>query len=163
AAFKVLAEELAEAFARADFPEIIRLLDRGFGESTYSLRSLFRDEQRKVMKRVLQGPQAEAETVYRRLYEQNLPTMRFLATLNVPLPRALQTTADFLLNTDLRWAFEDDDPDLGHIRKLLKEAATWHVALDAAGLAYKFRTTLGRMAQRWAGDPAHLNILHALD
>ncbi len=37
------------SFAGAYFPEIIRLMDKHFGAATYSLRSLFRDEQRKVM------------------------------------------------------------------------------------------------------------------
>src|SRR5262249_61723070 len=51
--YGALVKELAGAFAKADFPDIIRLMDRGFGESTYSLGSLFRDEQRKIIRRVL--------------------------------------------------------------------------------------------------------------
>src|SRR5262249_47659340 len=51
--YAALVWQLTEAFQRADFSELVRLLDRGFGEATYSLRSLFRDEQRKITKRVL--------------------------------------------------------------------------------------------------------------
>ena len=33
---------------RGDFPEVLRLMDRRFGDSNYSLRSLFHDEQRNL-------------------------------------------------------------------------------------------------------------------
>ena len=42
---------------RADIAEVIRLLDRQFGASTYSLRTLFRDEQRRVLRE--QVPECE--------------------------------------------------------------------------------------------------------
>ena len=45
--FNALKNELCEPFMRADFPEAVRVLDRHFGDSTYSLRSIFHDEQRK--------------------------------------------------------------------------------------------------------------------
>src|SRR5262249_32791915 len=85
---------LSAARARAGFPEVLRLTDPRVGASPYSLRSLFRDEQRRITKRVLQPTLSEAESVYRRLYEHHLPTMRFLAGLSAPLPRALHSTAE---------------------------------------------------------------------
>jgi (1->4)-alpha-D-glucan 1-alpha-D-glucosylmutase len=161
--YQALVKDLTAAFARADFPEIIRLMDRGFGDSTYSLRSLFRDEQRRITKRVLQPTLAEAESAYRRLYEQQLPTMRFLAGLGMPLPRALQGTAEFLLNTDLRWSVGDDEPNPEHIRNLLAEAAAWNINLDTPGLAYKLKMTIGRMAERFRAHPGDLVVLQTLD
>jgi (1->4)-alpha-D-glucan 1-alpha-D-glucosylmutase len=162
-AYGELADSLATAFYKGDFPEIIRLLDRGFGASTYSLRSLFRDEQRHITKRLLGPTLTEAEAVYRRLYEQHLPTMRFLADLNVPLPRAFQTAAEFLLNTDLRWAVSDDEPNPEHIRQLLREASAWQVRLDSPGLAYKLRKAIRRVAERLRDHPSDLAVLQTLD
>ena len=46
-AYATMAAEVSEAFSWADFPETLRRIDQHFGDSTYSLRSLFRDEQRK--------------------------------------------------------------------------------------------------------------------
>jgi (1->4)-alpha-D-glucan 1-alpha-D-glucosylmutase len=158
-----LIKDLSTAFARADFAEIIRLMDRGFGASTYSLRSLFRDEQRRITKRVLQPTLTEAEAAYRRLYEQQLPTMRFLAGLSMPLPRALKGTAEFLLNTDLRWAVADDEPNPEHIRALLAESGTWDITLDTPGLAYKLKKTIGRMAERFRNHPGDMAVLQTLD
>src|SRR6516164_3573813 len=49
------AEGFAEAFARADVPGLLRLMDRHYGESIHSVSSLFRDERRRVLKRLLKG------------------------------------------------------------------------------------------------------------
>ncbi len=153
----------AEAFTRADFPQILRLMVEQFGASTYSLQSLFRDEQRRILKQVLRNPLSEAETAYRRLYEQHLPLMRFLAHLGSPMPRAFQTVAEFLFNTDLRWLLESDEPDLHHARTILGEAATWKVHLDRAGHGYRFSKTIERMAERWRQNPTDLSLLQTVD
>jgi (1->4)-alpha-D-glucan 1-alpha-D-glucosylmutase len=161
-AYQALTRELPEAFRRGDFPEVIRLLDRHFAGSTYALQSLFRDEQRKILKRVLKAPLSEAEATYRQLYQQNQPTMRFLAALGAPLPRAFQTTAEFLVNTDLRWAMSEDQPDLARIRALLDEASLWNVTLDNPGLGYELKKTMGRMSGRLRETPNNLPLLTLL-
>ncbi|MGE3312187.1 MAG: DUF3536 domain-containing protein, partial [Limisphaerales bacterium] len=52
-AYQELVGEMTEAFNRAEFPQVIRLMDKHFGESFYSLKNLVRDEQRKVLSQVL--------------------------------------------------------------------------------------------------------------
>ena len=94
--------ETTAAFRRGDFAEVIRTFDRHFGASTYSLQSLFRDEQRKVIKRVLNASIIEAENAFRQVHDNHLPTMHFLAGMGAPLPRVFEVAAEFLLNTDLR-------------------------------------------------------------
>ena len=98
--FQKIKNEIHNAFQKADFPEIIRIFDRGFGGSTYSLKSLFRDEQRKVLHSLLQSNISEAGEVYRRMYEDQLPTIRFLADLRVPLPQALRTAMEFVITNE---------------------------------------------------------------
>jgi len=160
--YQAMVEEMKATFQRADFSEIVRLLDRGFGESTYSLKSLFREEQRKVTKQVLHASQVEAENAYSRLYEQNLPTMRYLNSIGVPLPRTYQMAADFMINKDLRWAVSEDEPNLKQIHALTQEAAVWKISLDTAGLGYRLSRTIGRMAERLREHPADLAHLQAL-
>ncbi|MFN4259619.1 MAG: malto-oligosyltrehalose synthase [Gemmataceae bacterium] len=161
-AYPTLVKELSQAFNRAEFPEIVRLFDKHFGGSMYSLKSLFRDEQRKLTRLVLHSTLTEAEQTYRRLYESLLPAMRFVKDLSIPLPRAFQTAATFVINTDLRWALEDDEPDVGHIRKLFTDAQTWNVDLDTPGLAYRFKKTISRLSQRFRSQPSNMAILESL-
>jgi alpha-amylase/alpha-mannosidase (GH57 family) len=93
--YEEMVQEVTEAFWRADLPEVIRLLDKHFLELTYSLRTLFRDEQRKILRRILGDSLESAEAAYRQVYENHAPLMRFLADLRIPLPRSFRTAAGF--------------------------------------------------------------------
>ena len=53
AEFEAFAKQAAEQVQRADFPEVIRLLDRYYGHVDYSLTSLFTDEQRRIVQLIL--------------------------------------------------------------------------------------------------------------
>ncbi|HYO81370.1 MAG TPA: DUF3536 domain-containing protein [Bryobacteraceae bacterium] len=160
--YERLVEEASKAFARADIPDLIRAFDRGFGTDTYSLKSLFRDEQRNILSRILLSTLDEAETVYRQLYEHHAPLMRFLSDLSTPLPKAFQTTAEYALNSHLRRTFASDELDIGRVRSLLDEAKAGGVELDATTLEFTFRKTVERLADRFRETPTDLSELHAL-
>ncbi|MGH7545698.1 MAG: DUF3536 domain-containing protein, partial [Gemmatimonadota bacterium] len=164
AATRRMIDELEAAFGAADFTEVIRLLDKHFGTHLYSLRTLFRDEQRRILHLLLEGALEEAESAYRHLYEDHAPLMRFVADLGNPLPKSFTMTAEFVLNTSLRRALEAETLDLERIETLLEEAGRWKVPLDAAGLRYALERTLDAMAE-WlrdgAADPALLQALSA--
>jgi alpha-amylase/alpha-mannosidase (GH57 family) len=154
--------EAAEPFLRADFAEVIRLLDRRFGESNYSLRSLFRDEQRKVLEQILTSPLSEAETLYRQIYEHRAPMMRFLTNLRIPLPKAFYAAAEFVLNGHLRRALEQEDMDAERVNALLETAKLEGVALDNPTLEFAYRHNLERMADRLLAEPT-VEFLQRLD
>jgi alpha-amylase/alpha-mannosidase (GH57 family) len=159
-----LKEEMIDPFNRADFPEVIRILDRHFGESTYSLRSIFHDDQRKILNLILQSTLAELETVYRQLYETHAPMLRFVSDLRVPLPRAFLIGAEFALNGSLRTAFEDaGNLDFTRINTLIEEARAQSVSLDGATLGYALGETIRRLSEAFVEDPDDLELMKKLE
>ncbi len=162
-AYRDLVESMSDAFYRADFPEVIRLMDRHFGESTYSISSLFRDEQRKVLNQILTSTLASVDQTYDQLYQQNAPLMYFLGTLNVPLPKAFQSTAEIVLNTNLRRALSDVEPDVRRIRALLKDAEAFQIPLDGEGLGYALKETVDSVVGQLSEKPAELSDLRRVD
>jgi hypothetical protein len=149
---------------RADFPDVIRLLNLNFGESTYSLRSIFHDDQRKILNVLMKSTLAESEAVYRQLYETHAPMMRFLSDLRVPLPRAFQTAAEFALNSCLRTTFEDpENPDFARIKALLDESRMFDIRLDGATLGFALRKTIKRMSEQLLEDPNDLQLMMRLE
>ncbi|MCI0455130.1 MAG: DUF3536 domain-containing protein [Candidatus Dadabacteria bacterium] len=160
--YKTRVKELSDAFKRADFPDVIRLLDKHFGESTYSLRSLFRDEQRKILNLLFESTLTEAEAIYRQLYERSAPMMRFLTDLHIPSPKAFYTAAEFVLNSNLRRAFESEKIDLERIQTLLEEVRLEGVTLDAETLEYTLRRRIERLAELFFANPTDLSLLEAL-
>ncbi len=161
-AYQKLVAALTASFARADIPETIRALDAYFQPATYSLRTLFRDEQRKILDVILASTLQEAEELYRHLYEDSQPLMRFLADLGVPIPPAFQTAARFTVNADLRREIESPQPDFERIDQLFREAETWHLDLDQHGLAYALQRALERAAERWRVTPEDPDLLQLL-
>ena len=158
--YEAIKEETIEPFNRADFPEVIRILDRHFGESTYSLRSIFHDDQRKILNVILQSTLIEAEAVYRQMYETHEPMMRFVADLQIPLPRAFSIAAEFALNGSLRNAFEDvENLDFTRINVLIEEARTQGVSLDGATLGFALRTTIKRLSEQLLDNPNDIEVM----
>jgi hypothetical protein len=92
-----------------------------------------------------------------------VPLMRFLTDLEVPLPKAYQATAEFVLNLNLRQAFEADEVDRSYLNNLLEEAQVLRVELDAASLEYSLRQTLEGLAERFRDHVSELGVLQSLN
>ncbi|HYP13604.1 MAG TPA: DUF3536 domain-containing protein, partial [Bryobacteraceae bacterium] len=162
AEYERLVQESKQAFSRADIPEIIRAFDRGFGLDTYSLKSLFRDEQRNILSQILLSTVTDAEAVYRQLYENHAPLMRFLNDLRTPLPKAFRTTAEYALNSHLRRAFSAENLDIERVRNLLNEVSLSGVDLDSTTLEFTLRKSVERAADRLRENPLNLTAVRAL-
>ncbi|MBP1725168.1 MAG: glycoside hydrolase family protein [Deltaproteobacteria bacterium] len=161
--YETMAAELNSLFAGADFAETIRALDRNFRGSLYTLKSLFRDDQGKLLGRILRATLEEAEAVYRQLYEHHAPLLKFLKDTASPPPKALSTAAEFILNASLHRALANDESDLGRIEQLLRESRLEDVSLDEGTLAYAFGKRLEVTARQFGADPARLGAIERLE
>jgi hypothetical protein len=161
--YQELLRDIAAPFEQGDFPTVIRLLDRHFGESTYSLRSIFRDQKRKILNQILESALSEAEAVYRQLHEHHAPTMRFLTDLGVPPPKAFLTAAEFALNSNLRHTFDGEELDADHLANLLRSAQAQGVPLDTETLSFAWRCGIEKIAGRFFSTPDDITLLKRLD
>jgi alpha-amylase/alpha-mannosidase (GH57 family) len=162
-AYAALIAAAGSAFEHGDLPRVIRLFDRYFGGVAYSLRSLFRDEQRRVLDRVLASTLAEVEAELRQVYEQQAPLMRFLKTLGTPLPRAFAAAAEFVLNAELRRAVSTPEADPEEVRRLLAETATLGVDLDRKALSYALEQVLAALVESLREHPEDPERLRRAD
>ena len=161
--YEATVEQVTDAFARADLPEVIRIIDQQFQGSTYSLKSLFRDEQRKILDTILESTLAEAESTYRQVHEHHAPLMRFLRDIGYPLPRAFHTAAELVLTAHLRRAFLDENLDPERVHSVIEEARFWAIDLDEPGLAYTFEKTLKRASSAFWHEPGSMDNLLVLE
>jgi alpha-amylase/alpha-mannosidase (GH57 family) len=152
-----------DTFARADFPGTLQFLEKHFGPSLYSLTNLFRDEQRKILNGILESTMVDVEGIYRQVYENNAPLLRFLQDIHFPPPRPLYTAAEHILNSSLRSAFEAEELDLQAIENFLSFAELEGVALDSATLEMAVRKRMERLAEAVEEQPAELHVMKELD
>ncbi|MEJ2724651.1 MAG: DUF3536 domain-containing protein [Deltaproteobacteria bacterium] len=152
-AYQSMLKQISGAFDGADFPESIRLLDKHFEKALYSLKSLFRNEQSEILGLVLKSSLSQAESIYRQLYENHAPMIRFLTESGSAIPEALQFAAQYVLHGDLQRAFEDEEVDPERVRLLLEAANTAGMAVKGDGLEFALRKNLERMAECLSESP----------
>lgn len=157
--YQHLLKKIFESFEKADFPEVLRIQDHYFESSRYSLKSLFRDEQRKVLDIILKATETDAQSAYRHLFEHHVPLMRFLKDSHSPPPRALAAAAEIVVNSELCREFAKDHLDFETIHILLEEADLAGIPLDADTLEYTLRKNLERMAEIFQSNPQKHELL----
>ena len=145
ATYQSVIESAVAPFRRADLTAVLRVMERGFGESNYSLRSLFHDQQRSVLRKILAANLAEAVALYRQIYESRAPLMRFLTDLAIPLPKGFAAAAEFVLNQDLRAALERPQIDRAEVTRLFESAKAEGIAIDTTALEFAYRQSLERV------------------
>ncbi len=160
--YQTMKNELMSSFESGDFAEIIRLMDKHFGANNYSIRDLFRDEQRKVLNQLIDSTREDFETSYRRMYDDSRALMGFLRETGMPLPKAFLAAAEFILNTDLQKSFQGDTVDLERLKTIAEEMRRWGVAADPVNTEFAVRQRLERMMDRFAGNPADTVLLRQL-
>ncbi len=124
------------AVDRADIPAVVRLFDRYFGECAYSLTSLFNDEERRILKIILEPTLHEIESTFSAIYERHSSLLNFLSQARVPKPPELTLAAGYSINAGLGRALEEHPIDAGRIHFLLDRAREIQIALDGPQLGY---------------------------
>jgi len=134
--FELFAAEAADHVQRADFPEAIRLIDRFYGHVDYSLTSLFKDEQRRIVRLILNSTLWNIENSLTTIYEDHASLLHYLSQAGLPKPPALSLAAGFAINAGLRRALEADPVDQAQVRSYLQLAKSDKVPLETATLSY---------------------------
>jgi len=129
-----LSSELLAAFRRYELPQVLRTLERHFEGQTFTLRSLFFDEQARVLDELLRDTRIDVDHAYQRLYEEHAPLMRYLASLGQEPPVAMRHAATFALSSRIEAALTAPAPDLAVLRGTLEEARATGTTLDALSM-----------------------------
>ena len=160
--YRELVKTVRDAFTRSDVPDTIHLIDQSFRGHTYSLRNLFRDQQRKVVNEILKPTLRSIEGAYRQLYDNQAPLLRFMRDCFIPVPNSMKITAEVALNGMLRRALESGELNLELIQSLLEDVRMAGAALDEATLEMTLRRNLEGSAQRFFENPLEFGHLRSL-
>jgi alpha-amylase/alpha-mannosidase (GH57 family) len=158
-----LAGETMAAFSTGDFAEVLRLLDEYFGGMLYSLKSLFKDEQKRILDIILYRTLHDAESSYQSVYEKHGALLRFIREMGQPVPEVLRITAEFVLNSDLKRTLDADPVDFVRVAMLLELVKREGVHVDEAGVGYAASNSLTRLLERLRQNPQDGEILKRAD
>ncbi len=148
-----LVEQSMAAFSTGDLVEVLRLLDECFGGMLYSLRSLFKDEQKRILDIILMRTLQDAENSYQTVYDKHGPLLRFIREMGQPVPDVLRITAEFVLNRDLKKTFDTEPVDFVRIAMLMEMVKREGVHMDEASIGYSASNSLTRLLQQMEKSP----------
>ncbi|MGZ4807985.1 MAG: DUF3536 domain-containing protein [Thermoanaerobaculia bacterium] len=155
-------QSLMDTLGPGGVPAAIRLLDQNFGEMPVSIRSLFRDEQRRIFNVLCNATLQEAESAFRQLHERYDPLMRFHTRLGIPVPKVLQTAAEFDVNLQLRRLLDNHDLPIADIEARLRESSDENVSLDESTLM-QLERAIARASDEFREHPEDIERLESFE
>ena len=161
-AFSNMQKDLKNAFNKGDTTEVIRIMNLSFKGNNYSLWHLFKDQQRHILYELLETTWQEIESSFRHIYEHNYTIMQIMRGMNIPLPKALSTPAEFVINQDLCWAIQDEEIDIKELKKFAEQASRLSLKLDEDVLRFEASRKINRMMQELENLPEDVEILERI-
>ncbi|PLY07434.1 MAG: glycoside hydrolase [Desulfuromonas sp.] len=160
--FLRLRQKLVATFNGSDLTGVVRLIDQTFGEQTYSLWHLFRDQQRLILNRLMHDTLEEIESNFAHLYADHATLIRFLRRIKMPLPATLGAPMEIAFNTQLRQAINTPSFDADKMQRLLEESAQVDVRLDEVSLTQASEKRLNDCMKELASKPSDLSLLQSI-
>ncbi|MEM3586053.1 MAG: DUF3536 domain-containing protein [Candidatus Jordarchaeaceae archaeon] len=161
--FSKMSKNVKKAFQKGNIAELILSIDAYFETHSYSLWHLFKDEQRKILKEILEPTQREVEDIFRKIYKDNYPLMQTLRAIGIHPPTALSTVIEFILNTDIRRLLESEKTDLEQLKRLVEEMKEWSVEPDKTILEFAAKQKINKLMEKLAENPEDLSLLETID
>lgn len=160
--FQDFAHEIREAVTQANLPEAMALFLRDFGAGGYSLNSLFPDDQRRILKLLLDSTIAEMGRTLHTIYEDHISLLRYLSVAGMPKPEVLMLAAQFSLNAELRTILCSDIIDDKKLATVLQQLRADKVGIDRATLAQLASQRMLQAVQQLAEQPEEKSLDAAL-
>ena len=162
-AFQAMLTEIKNAFQRSDTTEVIRLISKYFAMHAYSLRHLFKDEQKNIYEQILKDTIEDLEDRFRHIYEQYYPLLRAREDLKMILPKALVTAIEFILSRDLIELLEKERIDVKQIEKIVEDLKRCSLELDKRMVGFVATRTINKLMSRLAESPQDFELLKTLE
>jgi hypothetical protein len=157
--FALMEKSIGEPFLKGDVPITIRKMDEIFGSESYSLRDLFKDEQRKVLREVLEPHIDRIENSLFQLYDGFYPIMQVMREQNIPLPAAFSDTGRFIVNAKLKNLLVADGTDLEEMRTVITAMKRFSFPVNRDEIGYVASGKITALMERLRKNPMDLEIV----
>lgn len=157
------AKEVVQVYETADYPQVIRLIDQRFGVPAYTLKSLFKDEQRRILNEIVASAREDLEGRFRLITERYAPLMKFLEGAGAPLPAGLQTAWDLTLRGEIRKQLSNGHTEIEHLKAMVHEAQPRGTDVLNADISYAAKNRMEKLIQEIAEKPEDINHIKELE
>jgi hypothetical protein len=163
--YKDLKNDFVGAFDRGDLAQTVRLLEKHFQNTLFSLKDLFKDQQKEAIDVILAQTLKAIESQFSDIYKQHYPIMCYLSDLKVGFPRLFRHIAEYVQNSQIKKALTNPEISVEMIREHVEESREWDIGLDRSNIQKSYMEALGRLFDQCKQNPEDLSTLrhfHAL-
>lgn len=122
--------ELETAFELGQIPKVIRIISSSFGQNSFTLWNIFRDEQRNVLDIILNATYKSIEASYRQVYDNNYAIMSCVKGMDMSIPDIFKTSCQYVLTKDLINTLQGKDLEIARLKRIINEIQKWHIEID---------------------------------
>jgi hypothetical protein len=137
-------------------------MNTSFEGVNYSLSDLFKDQQRKILDRLLENTRTKISSSFRQIYDHNYAIMQMVRNTGMPLPPDLAGPAAFILNRSILEGLSAEDVDLEHLRDVIDEIVAFDVQLDQKRLSFEASQRISQWMQQLKKAPEDLKLLEQI-
>lgn len=129
ALLKMFAQMKAE-FESSNVNGVIKLMQQYFGSENFSIRNLFKDEQRKVLQQIIDRDLRETEAFNNSIFERNYSTIKALDMVGMELPHSLRKNLELVLNAEIRNYFQYAVLKPSRLKRYVEQVLKWNIKVD---------------------------------
>jgi alpha-amylase/alpha-mannosidase (GH57 family) len=160
--FSQMCKETKKTFLKGDFSKVADLINKYFEKQVYSLSQLFRDEQIKILSRILEPTQKKIENLFLQIYKNNYPIIQTLNGMGISLPQTLAAVIELTLNNALRKSLEDEDSNIEELQKLVSEMKKRSIEPDKTDMGFVASKKINKLMERLAQSPQDSSLLETI-
>ncbi len=162
--FEQMKVEILDAFETTNLGKVIAIMQNYFSEEKFSISHLFRDEKRRILRKISKKSLSASEAVFREIFNDNYQLMNGMRLSKIPVPSAFKSAAEFILNTDLHRFFSKDLLRTKELKRLVKELKRWDLNItNKTGLSHSASERIFyemRKLEQNEFDVEHINTIN---
>lgn len=158
-AFGELNQEIENTFYEGDIPGVFNIMNQYFGTHRYSFWHLFKDEQRAIMKHVMDSSLKKTEGTINRMYEENYPLLHAFKKIDMKVPQQLKLPVDLAVNTKLINLLKSDGQNLTEMRPILKNARRIEADLDEVTIKFLLDAKVSDLMKQLNQEPQDIELM----
>jgi len=120
--YKTMKDEITERFSKGEINEAIMLMPKYFGTNNYSLKDVFRDDQKTILNIIVQDAVKKATELNEIIYRDNSAFLRFMNEIRIPSPKPFRTATDIVLNDKIRQMLATEEINVDELSKLISDS-----------------------------------------
>ena len=128
--FNKMYKKVNLAFSKSNIEDIMRYLRKYFGNKTFSIWHLFKDEKRQVFDQIVGQYLGRVDYELRQIYDQDYQLVNAISQEDIPIPKIYLHTFEFVLNSELRECLQTDPLDINQLNELVSKFKKWNLELD---------------------------------